>query len=195
MRSAGQSHRQPCERPLHPNTGRQSCVPRCPGPRALTPQNLFISTSSAPCAAPWAGVSNRDRNISSRCCHQIQHIIRLLAALNHFRARRFLSSPGLCLPSSPTPTRPTAAFLSQQKEDSTITTRWENHNKPPQKVHCNHQLSFIPAQGLTGGMDFTAPAQKSPSEEHSAAFARQTSGKQRHKDAVPAGNREKALNP
>lgn len=43
-------------------------------------------------------MSNRDRNISSRCCHQIQHIIRLLVALNHFGARRFLSSPGLLSP-------------------------------------------------------------------------------------------------
>lgn len=120
---------------------------------------------------------------------------------------------------------PFAAWQSLQLQ-ALITTRWERH-KSPQKVHCNHQLPFIlhggaachqlwtfgcpPAQhvfeaacrrGLTGEMDFTAPAQsilRAAAEERSAVFAQQTSGKQRHRrcpeDVVLAGNQEKAVNP
>lgn len=79
----------PARGPYTPTPAGKAVSPAAPAHK--TP--LFYSSSSAPRAAPWAGVSNRDRNISSRCCHQIQHIIRLLAALNHLRARRFFFQP------------------------------------------------------------------------------------------------------
>lgn len=66
----------------------------------LTPENpghVYLQQLHL-CSSPWAGMSNRDRNISSRCCHQIQHSIGLLVTLNHFRAQRFLSNPGLPSP-------------------------------------------------------------------------------------------------
>lgn len=114
----------------------------------LTPENperMYLHQISS-LICPWAGMSNRDRNILNRCCHQIQHIIRLLVALNHFRARRLHSSPGLRLPSSPTPATGSTSMgpgvVFPLQPPALITVRWEQHKKSPQKVHCNHQLSF-----------------------------------------------------
>lgn len=68
------------------------CAHTQPGLALKSPRCLSSSLSSL--HSPWAGLSNRDSNMSSRHCHQKQHISGLQTPSRPFRAR----PAGCCTP-------------------------------------------------------------------------------------------------
>lgn len=160
-------------------------------------------------------MSNRDRNISSRCCHQIQHIVRLLVALNHSRARQLLPSPGLlsqllfnssepwggssctqmCTQAPGTDHQEVGMSQNHPRKSTAITTAFSPAHLQLWGFKCPlaQLISRVACtQGFTGKMAFTAPAQSVLESSSRAMQHRESSGTE---DVVPAENQENAVNP